>query len=130
MVLKARIVLCVTGWQSNWKFEKLSSCGTLFAPTFLSTHLLVPRFPPAPSPPRGVKGSLSTQFAYFYLDTDFGEGGCGASLGTCIGERGSRSQRLDAWCGYGIGMERARAHNAQSCVRCERSERAHAASSP
>ena len=58
-----------------------------------------PRFPPAPSPPRGVKGGLNTQFGFFGPDAGFGAGGCGAGWFSPIGERRSRSQGLNAWRG-------------------------------
>ena len=58
-----------------------------------------PGFPPAPSPPRGVKGSWKTQFGFFEPDTGIGAGGCGAGLFSPIGERRSRSQGLNAWRG-------------------------------
>ncbi len=58
-----------------------------------------PRFPPAPSPPRGVKGSLNSQFGFFGLDRDLGAGGCGAGLCAPVGKRCGRSQWFGAWRG-------------------------------
>ena len=52
-----------------------------------SPAVFVPRFPPAPSPPRGVKGSLNSQFGFFGPDRGVGAGGCGAGLLAQIGER-------------------------------------------
>ncbi len=60
---------------------------------------LFPRFPPAPSPPRGVKGSLNSQFGFFGPDRGFGSGRYGAGLFAQIGKRRSRSQGLNAWRG-------------------------------
>ncbi len=76
-------------------FEDIS-CGTFVYPS-----CLVPRFPPAPSPPRGVKGSLNTQFGFFGLDRGVDSGRYGAGLFAQIGERRSRSQGLNAWRGCG-----------------------------
>jgi hypothetical protein len=83
-----------------------------------------PRFPPAPSPPGGVKGSLNTQFGFFGPDRGVGAGGCGAGLFIPIGERRSRSQGLNAWRGCesgatstsGRGCGGARARNAPTSV--------------
>jgi len=58
-----------------------------------------PRFPPAPSPPRGVKGSLNSQFGFFGLDRDLGAGGCGAGLCAPVGKRCGRSQWMKRWRG-------------------------------
>ena len=58
-----------------------------------------PRFPPAPSPPRAVKGGLNTQFGFFGLDRGVGARGCGVGLLAHIGERRSHSQGLNAWRG-------------------------------
>ena len=58
-----------------------------------------PRFPPAPSPPRGVKGSLNSQFSFFRLDRDLGAGGCGAGLIASVGKRCGRSQWMKRWRG-------------------------------
>jgi hypothetical protein len=97
-----------------------------------------PRFPPAPSPPRGVKGSLNSQFGFFGLDRGVGARGCGAGLGATSGERICRSQWDRVWFGYSSinGAARASgracsgARSAQMRVQGERSERAHAPPSP
>ena len=96
------------------------SCGSLFIP-----RCLVPRFPPAPSPPGGVKGSWNTQFGFFGPDKGVGAGGCGAGLFIPIGERRSRSQGLNAWrgcesgtastSGRGSGCARARSAPTSVC---------------
>ena len=96
---------------------------------------LFPRFPPAPSPPRGVKGSLNTQFGFVSPDRDVDATACDAGLLASNGERGSRSQTVGAWRGCESGTARAsangrgcdRALSAQRRVQGERSERAHAA---
>ena len=105
-------------------FEDIS-CGTL----------VYPPLPPRPFTPVGVKGSLKTQFGFFGLDAGVGAGGCGAGLFIPIGERRSRSQRLNAWRGCESGTARASAsgrgcgcaRSALRRVQGERSERAHAA---
>ena len=102
-----------------WICLKIFPLGLLFAPCFF-----VPRFPPAPSPPRGVKGSLNTQFGFFGPDAGVGAGGCDMGLLACIGECGSRSQRVRAWRRCESGTARAR--SAQRRVQGERSERVHA----
>ncbi len=87
---------------------------------------LFPRFPPAPSPPRGVKGSLNTQFGFFGPDRGFDSGRYGAGLFAQIGERRSRSQWMGAWRGCesgatstsGRGCGGARARSALTSV-CE-----------
>ena len=106
------------------------SCGSFFYPRYL-----VPRFPPAPSPPRGVKGSLNTQFGFVSPDRDVEATACDAGLLASNGERGSRSQRVGAWRGCESGTARASAsgrgcgcaRSALRRVQGERSERAHAA---
>ena len=80
------------------------SCGSFFIP-----RCLVPRFPPAPSPPGGVKGSLNTQFGFFGPDRGFDSGRYGAGLFAQIGERRSSSQGLNAWRGCESGIARASA---------------------
>jgi len=105
---------------------------------FLSLRWLVPRFPPAPSPPRGVKGSLNSQFGCFSPDRDVGERGCGAGLFNPVGERCGCSQWAGAWSGHGTnaaflgasasGRLCARARSAHRRVQGERSEGAHAVS--
>jgi len=103
---------------------------------FLSPRWLVPRFPPAHSPPRGVNGSLNSQLGCFSPDRGVGERGCGAGLFTPVGERCGCSQWTGAWSGYGTNAaflgasasERLcfRARSAHRRVQGERSERAHA----
>jgi len=95
------------------------SCGTFVYPRCLvprfapagvkKSFYFFPRFPPAPSPPRGVKGSWNTQFGCFGPDTGIGGGRCGAGLFAQIGERRSRSQGLNAWRGCESGLARASA---------------------
>jgi hypothetical protein len=92
--------------------------------SFFVPHFLVPRFPPAPSPPRGVKGGLNSRFGFFAPDRDVDATACDADLLANIGERGSRSQGPNAWRGCESGTPRAR--SAQRRVQGERSERAHA----
>ena len=75
-----------------------------------------PRFPPAPSPPRGVKGSWKTQFGFFGLDRGVGAGHYGAGLFALIGECRSRSQGLNAWRGCENGTARASASE-RGCAR-------------
>jgi len=70
---------------------------------------LFPRFPPAPSPPGGVKGSLNTQFGFFGPDRGVGAGGYGASLFATMGKRCGRSQWMGAWRGCESGTARASA---------------------
>ena len=84
--------------------------------TFVYPRCLVPRFPPAPSPPRGVKGSLNTQFVFFGPDRGFDSGRYGAGLVAQIGERRSRSQGLNAWRGCESGIARASASE-RGCAR-------------
>jgi len=69
---------------------------TFFSPGGTS---FFPRFPPAPSPPRGVKGGLNTQFGFFALDRGVGAGGCGAGLLATMGKRCGRSKWIDDWRG-------------------------------
>jgi len=103
---------------------------------FLSPRWLVPRFPPAPSPPRGVKGRLNSQFGFFAPNRGVEAASCGAGLVACNEERGCRSQWPGAWYGYGGGIECASAsgcncilaHSEQMRVQGERSEGAHAVS--
>ena len=80
-----------------------------------------PRFPPAPSPPRAVKGGLNTQFGFFGLDRGVGARGCGVGLLAHISERRSRSQGLNAWRGCESGATSARARSAPTSV-CKVSE--------
>ncbi len=87
------------------------SCGT-----FVYPRCLVPRFPPAPSPPRGVKGSLKTQFGFFETDRGVDSGRCDAGLLASNGERGSRSQRVGTWRGCESGIARASA-SGRVCAR-------------
>ena len=94
-----------------WICLKIFPLGALFVP-----RLFVPRFPPAPSPPRGVKGSWNTQFGFFGPDTGIGAGRCGAGLFAQIGERRSRSQGLNAWRGCESGIARASASE-RGCAR-------------
>ena len=75
-----------------------------------------PRFPPAPSPPRGVKGSLNSQFGFFGLDRGVGAGGYGASLFARMGKRCGRSQWMGAWRGCESGTARASA-SGRGCAR-------------
>jgi hypothetical protein len=75
-----------------------------------------PRFPPAPSPPRGVKGSLNTQFGFFGLDRGVGAGRYGAGLFAQIGKRCGRSQWMGAWRGCESGTARASASES-GCAR-------------
>ena len=91
------------------------SCGSFFYPRYL-----VPRFPPAPSTPRGVKGSLNTQFGFFGLDRGVGAGGYGASLFARMGKRCGRSQWMGAWRGCESGTARASASE-RGCARTARS---------
>jgi len=102
--------------------------------------MVCPPLPPLPSTPAGVKGSLNSQFGCFSPYRGVGAGGCGAGLGAPIGERGSSSQWLGAWCGCGLKSKlvglclclgasasvRAHARSASRRVQGERSERAHA----
>ena len=97
-------------------FEDIS-CGT-----FVYPRCLVPRFPPAPSPPRGVKGSWNTQFGFFGPDTGIGAGRCGAGLFAQIGERRSRSQWMGAWRGCESGTARARSALTSVCKVSEANE--------
>ena len=59
--------------------------------------LFVPRFPPRPFTPAGVKGSWNSQFGFLSLDGGLAEIGCGAGLQASIGEWGSRSKRGGIW---------------------------------
>ena len=68
--------------------------------SFLVDALFFPRFPPAPSPPRGVTGGLNSRFCFFAPNKGVVEGCCGAGLGAGIGERRSCSQWSAAWFGY------------------------------
>ena len=77
---------------------------------------LFPRFPPAPSPPRGVKGGLNSQFGFFGPDRGFDSGRCGAGLFAQIGKRRSRSQGLNAWRRCESGIARASA-SGRGCAR-------------
>ena len=118
------------------------SCGSCFYPPltprrfspagvgkgFFFPRFFFPRFPPAPSPPRGVKGSLNSRFGFFGPDRHVEATACDADLLANIGERGSRSQGPNAWRGCESGTVRAR--SAQRRVQGERSERAHAPPSP
>ncbi len=89
-----------------------------------------PRFPPAPSPPRAVKGGLNTQFGFFGLDRGVGARGCGVGLLAHISERRSRSQGLNAWRGCesgatsasGRGCARARSAPTSVCKVSEANE--------
>jgi len=74
-----------------------------------------PRFPPAPSPPRGVKGSLNTQFGFFGPDRGVSAGGYGASLFARMGKRCGRSQRIDDWRGCASSARTARSMTASVC---------------
>ena len=74
-----------------------------------------PRFPPAPSPPRGVKGGLNTQFGFFGLDRDLGAGGCRAGLIASVGKRCGRSQWIDDWRGCGSSARAARSAPTSVC---------------
>ena len=96
-------------------------------PAGVKKSFFVPRFPPAPSPPRGVKGSLNSQFGFFGPDGGVGAGGCGVGLLAQMDKRCGRSQWIGTW--FGCTSERvcARARCAQMRVQGERSERAHAA---
>jgi hypothetical protein len=76
---------------------------------------LFPRFPPAPSPPRGVKGSLNSQFCFFASDRDVGAIGCDAGLGATSGERICRSQRVLSWRGCGSSVRAARSAPTSAC---------------
>jgi hypothetical protein len=79
---------------------------------------LFPRFPPAPSPPRGVKGGLNTQFGFFGPDAGVGAGGCGAGLFARMGKRYGRSQWMGAWRGCESGTARASASaSGRGCAR-------------
>ena len=82
--------------------------------SFFVPCCLVPRFPPAPSPPRGVKGSWNTQFGFFGLDRGVGAGGCGAGWLAPMGERCGRSKWIDDWRGCGSSA-RARSVTASVC---------------
>ena len=84
--------------------------------TFVYPRCLVPRFPPAPSPPRGVKGSLNTQFGFVSPDRDVEATACDAGLLASNGERGSRSQTVGAWRGCESGTARASA-SGRVCAR-------------
>jgi hypothetical protein len=84
--------------------------------SFFVPCCLVPRFPPAPSPPRGVKGSLNSQFGFFGPDAGIGAGRCGAGLFAQIGELRSRSQWMGAWRGCESGTARASA-SGRGCAR-------------
>jgi hypothetical protein len=96
-------------------------------PAGVKKSFFVPRFPPAPSPPRGVKGSLNSQFGFFGPDGGVRAGGCGVGLLAQMGKPGGRSQWIGTW--FGCTSERvcASARCAQMRVQGERSERAHAA---
>ena len=59
--------------------------------------LFVPRFPPRPFTPAGVKGSWNSQFSFLNLDGGLAEIGCGAGLQASIGEWGSRSKSREVW---------------------------------
>ena len=83
--------------------------------TFVYPRCLVPRFPPAPSPPRGVKGSLNSQFGFFGLDRGVGAGGYGASLFARMGKRCGRSQWIDDWRGCGSSARAARSAPTSVC---------------
>ena len=69
---------------------------TFFGP---SGTAFFPRFPPSPSPPRGVKGSVNSQFGFFGPDRDVGAIGCGTGLLATMGKRCGRSQWIDDWRG-------------------------------
>jgi len=90
-------------------------------PAGVKKSFFVPRFPPAPSPPRGVKGGLNSQFGCFGPDRDLGAAGCGTGLGAAIGKRSCRSEWIGAWRVHSSGTVCA-----QMRVQGERSERAHA----
>ena len=78
-------------------------------------RFFVPRFPPAPSPPRGVKGSLNSQFDFFGLDRGVGARGCGAGLGATMGKRCGRSQWMEGWRGCGSSARAARSAPTSVC---------------
>ena len=85
---------------------------TFFGPSGTS---FFPRFPPAPSPPRGVKGRLNSQFGFFASDRDVGAIACDAGLGATSGERICRSQRILCWRGCGSSARVARCVTASVC---------------
>ena len=75
-------------------------CGrSLWIGLFPSRTSFFPRFPPAPSPPRGVKGRLNSQFGCFAPNAGVGARGCGAGLLASVGKRCGRSQWISGWRG-------------------------------
>ncbi len=87
-------------------------------PAGVKKSFFVPRFPPAPSPPRGVKGSLNNQLGFFGPDGGVGAGGCGVGLLAQMGKPGSRSQWIGTWFGCGCGSS-ARATGSVTASVCK-----------
>jgi len=94
-------------------------------PAGVKKSFFVPRFPPAPSPPRGATGGLNRQFGCFGPDRDLGADGYGTGLGAAIGKRSCRSEWIGAWRVHSSGTVCAAARYSGR-VQGERSERAHA----
>jgi hypothetical protein len=74
-----------------------------------------PRFPPAPSPPRGVTGSLNSRFGFFAADGSVDSGRYGAGLIAPIDKRCGRNQWMESWCGCGGSTRAARCVTASVC---------------
>ena len=91
-------------------------------PAGVKKSFFVPRFPPAPSPPRGVKGSLNSQFGFFRPDAGVGAGGCGVGLLAQMGRPGGRSQWIGAWRGCESSARAARSVPASVCKVSEANE--------